>query len=127
MSVSDELRALRLEKRIPARELADAIREIYPRFDKALLSKVEHGVDYGVSLRPDVMDALYRKFAPELLEARRRARMGGNRLTCRISARLEEGAHSALQRQIRADGYATTQDWVADMVYKYLGWGSDHG
>lgn len=125
MSVSDEIRALRLALGIPAKDLADAIREVYPKFDKSLLSKVEHGLDYGICVRSDIMDALYAKFAPELLEPRKRARRGGNRLTCRISARLTNEAYGALQRQMEADGYATTQDWLTDMVAQYIGGGDN--
>lgn len=125
MSVSDEIRALRLALGIPAKDLADAIREVYPKFDKSLLSKVEHGLDYGICVRSDIMDALYAKFAPELLEPRKRARRGGNLLTCRISARLTDEAYEALQQRMMADGYATTQDWLTDMVAQYIG-GSDN-
>lgn len=124
MAVSDEIRALRLGLGIPAKDLADAIREVYPKFDKSLLSKVEHGLDYGICVRADIMDALYAKFAPELLEPRKRARRGGNRLTCRISARLTNEAYGALQRQMEADGYPTAQDWLTAMVAQYIG-GSD--
>lgn len=127
VSVCDEIRALRLGLGIPAKDLADAIREVYPKFDKSLLSKVEHGLDYGICVRADIMDALYAKFAPELLEPRKRARRGGNRLTCRISARLTNEAYGALQRQMEADGYATTQDWLTAMVIQYIGGGATHG
>lgn len=126
VSVGNEIRSLRLALGIPAKDLADAIKEMYPKFDKSLLSKVEHGLDYGICIRSDIMDALYAKFAPELLEPRKRARRGGNRLTCRISARLTDAAYGALQRQMEADGYATTQDWLTDMVMRYLEGGDGH-
>ena len=119
MSVSDEIRALRLAKNIPAKDIAETIRELYPKFDKTVLSKCEHGEDYGIHIRADAVDALYAKFAPELMEPRKKARRGGNLLTCRISARLTDEAYAALQQRMKADGYATTQGWIAAMVAQY--------
>lgn len=120
MPVSDELRALRLEKNLPAKAMADVIQRLYPKFDKTVLSKCEHGDEYWVQIRADAVDALYAEFAPELLAARKRARDGNRRLTHRVSARLTDEDYEALQRHMRADGYATNQDLITALVLRYI-------
>ena len=35
------------------------VQGLYPKYDKAMQSKCENGDDYGISLRPDAMRALY--------------------------------------------------------------------
>lgn len=119
MAISDELRALRVTKQIPAKEMAAVVQRLYPKFDKTMLSKCEHGGEYGATIPRDALDALYAAFAPELLEASKWNRRGRHRLTSRISARIEEADYKALQRNIAADGYDTIQSWLADMVSWY--------
>ncbi len=126
MPVSDELRALRLGKKLSAKAMADVIQRLYPKFDKTVLSKCEHGSEYGVQIRANAVDALYAEFAPELLEPRKRARDGNRRLTCRVSARLENDVYEALQRHMRTDGYATNQDLLTALVLRYIEEGHDH-
>lgn len=120
MSSSNDLRKLRTERGLSAKEMADVVRRAYPKFDKTVLSKCEHGDEYGVVIKDDALAALYAEFAPGSLEPPKATRHGKHRLACRISARLESDLYGALQRQIKADGYATTQDWLTDMVTKYI-------
>lgn len=117
--MAEELRELRISKQIPAKEMVTVVQAIYPKYDKTVQSKCENGEAYGVSIRPDALEALYSKFAPELLEARSKPRKEHHRLTCRISARLENEDFEALQQNIQADGYETMQDWLTDTVRKY--------
>ena len=118
--MSDELTKLRLGKQIPAKDMVAVVQELYPAFDKTMLSKSEHGDRYGVTLRRDAMDALIDTFAPEAKAAFKKRRAGGHRLTCKIACRLENDDYSALQQAIRANGYATTQDWLSDIVKEYI-------
>jgi len=103
----NDLRDLRVRKQLPVKDMVEVVRELYPKFDKTVQSKCENGDAYGILLRPDAMDALYRRFAPDILEGRRLARRERHRLTCRISARLENADYAALQQHLKADGYAT--------------------
>lgn len=119
MSIADELRTLRVDKQIPAKEMAAVVQRLYPKFDKTMLSKCEHGGEYGATIPRDALDALYAEFAPERLEASKWNRRGRHLLTRRISARLKEADYAVLQRNIAADGYPTVQDWLTDMVRKY--------
>ena len=118
--MADELRDLRRGKKIPAKEIVAAVQKKYPGFDKTVLSKVDNGNRYGVTLRRDVVDALIGEFAPEAREAVKWRRDGRHRLTHRIQARLEENVYSELQQALRRDGWETTQDWLTDMVKTYL-------
>ena len=116
----NELRDLRLAKKIPGDRIVEIVRQYHPKFDKTVLSKCEHGEAYGVRIGRKALNALYSEFAPELLPKVQRERNGRHRLTKRISCRLEDEEHAALSQQIDADGYETVQDWLADMVGQYL-------
>ena len=90
-STRNELMELRVGRGLPAREMVAVVQKLYPKYDKTMQSKCEHGEEYGVLLRPDALAALYSRFAPDVLEARKRSRHGKHRLTCRVTARLVEG------------------------------------
>ena len=115
-----ELRELRLSKEIPAKEMVAVVQALYPKYDKTVQSKCENGDAYGVNLRPDALKALYERFAPELLEAQKHAKTERHRLTCRISARLENETYEALQRHMEADGYDTNQELITALVLRYI-------
>ena len=108
------LKELRLRKNIPARDMVDVVKELYPKYDKTIQSKCENGEAYGVCLLPGAENAITRKFAPEL-----QRKKDGHRLTCRISCRLETVEYKQLMQNIKSDGFATTQDWLTDIVKRY--------
>ena len=116
----NELKALRVTKKIPARDMVEVVQKIYPKYDKTMQSKCENGELYGIELSRDAMDALYEKFDQERASAIRARRKDKHRLTCSIRARLEKPVYDALQRRIEAEGYATAQDWLTDKVMMYL-------
>ena len=116
----NELRDLRLRQQLLAKDMVEVVSTLYPKFDKTLLSKCEHSGDYGVMLMPDALELLYRKTDPEALESRRKPKKEKHRLTCRISARLEDDDYMALQQHLEADGYSTMQELLTDLVRRYL-------
>lgn len=118
--MSDELRELRLGKKLPAKEIVAVVQRMYPSFDKTMLSKSENGDKYGVSIRRDALNALIDEFAPEERKAIEHQRNGRHKLTRRISCRLPDDVADELLQQIQADGYKTTQDWLDGVVKKYL-------
>ncbi len=118
--MAGDLRELRLRCRLPAKEMVAVVQELYPKYDKTMQSKCERSAEYGVDLRPDAMEALYRRFDPAALEARKQKKNSGHRLTCRVSCRLEGEDYRALQQHIQGDGYKTMQEWLTDMVRAYL-------
>lgn len=117
--MDEKLRLLRISKQLPAKEMVAVVQLLYPKYDKTVQSKCENGEAYGVSIRPDALEALYSKFAPELSETRNKPRKERHRLTCRISARLEIEDFEALQQNVQDDGYETMQDWLSEIVREY--------
>lgn len=113
------LKELRMSKKIPAKDMVDVVRKIYPKFDKSLLSKCESN-SYGAELPEDAMQALYAAFAPEAVQPEKKNHSGKNLLTCRISARLPNDVYELLQQLIRSNGYETMQSFLADMVSNYI-------
>ena len=119
--MDNEVRALRIENGLPAKEMVSVVRELYPKFDKPLLSKCEHGDLYGVDLRPDALAALKQYAGNDgPSEAKNRRKADRHRKPGRCYVRLARDEYTALQRAIRADGYDTMQSWLEEMIKKYL-------
>lgn len=116
----NELRNLRVRNQLQVKDMVEVVRTLYPKFDKTVQSKCENGDSYGIMLRPDAMEALYKVFEPEALERRRRLKKERHKLTCRISARLTDSEYLLLQQHMEADGYATMQELLTDLVRKRL-------
>lgn len=124
-STPNELRELRTSRGLAVKEMVAVVQGLYPKYDKTVQSKCENRDAYGVTIRRDALKALYRHFAPELLEPKKRTRHGQHRLTCRISARLENRTFAALQQRMQADGYRTFQELLTALVASYLKGGTD--
>ena len=118
MSKENELRKLRVDLGIPAKDMVAVVQELYPKYDKTMQSKCENGDEYGVSIRPDAMKALYERFAPERLVKKRKK--DSHRLKGRVSCRLEDADFSALQQRMSKYGYATAQNLLTELVHQYL-------
>lgn len=116
----NELKALRVQKKIPAKDMVEVVRKIYPKYDKTVQSKCENSELYGTQLAPDAMAALYAVFDPERETPRSAPRKDKHRLTCSIRARLETPIYEALQQRIEAEGHATAQDWLTEKILAYL-------
>lgn len=114
------LQALRLSRSLPAKDMVEVVRAIYPKYDKTIQSKCERGAQYGIQLRKDAMDALMYSFgALEHLDAKRR-KSGGHKRSCRISCRLDDATYEALQQRINREGYTNMQSWLEQQVIQYL-------
>ena len=114
-----DLKTLRTSKNLSAKEMVAEVRKIYPKYDKVLQSKCEHGDVTGIELRKDAMNALVSKFAPELQKKKK----DFHRLTRRISVRLENDVYDRFVRRLAADGYATNQDCLTALVNSYISGG----
>ena len=115
-----DLKQLRVAKQIPGKDMVAVVQRRYPKFDKTMLSKCENGSVYGVMLRPDASEDLLQAFDAERITAAPPVKKCRHRLTCRISARLEDADYAALQQYSSEDGYATMQDWITDIVRAYI-------
>lgn len=118
--MADELHNLSLSKNLSTKEIVAAVQKHCPKFDKTLLSKVKHAEEYGVTLKPDVLNKVIDQLVPDEKAAIKKRRDGHHRLTCRISCRLKDDDYSALQQAIKADGYNTMQNWLTDLVREYI-------
>lgn len=112
--MSKTIRELRQELGIPVKDIVEVIKPMYPKFDKVMQSKAENP-EYGVELRKDAVEAVYRKFAPEKLEKR-----DTHRLTCRISCRLENEDCEKLKLISSSEGYETMQEFLSDIVLEII-------
>lgn len=118
--MADELKSLRISRGIPGKDMVAVVQELYPKFDKTVLSKCENGDAYGVTIREDARVRLYERFAPELAEAERGRKKDTHRLTHAVKARLTDEAFERLQRVMEACGYATAQDLITELVAKFI-------
>ena len=110
-----DLRDLRLSSGIPASEIAEAVKQVFPKFDRYLLSKCEQPDLYGVALLPRGMKAA-RALAPEIKPKKK----DGHRNQFRIYCRMDESTYKRLIAQIHQDGFKTVQDWIMDQVLAYI-------
>lgn len=117
--MDNKLRELRTEHGANARDMVKEVRKRYPKYDRSLHSKCERGDEYGVELRHDAMNLLYERFAPTNKPVNAPKR-DFHRLTYRIYGRLTKAAYTALQQQIKADGFDSVQSWITYSVQKYL-------
>ena len=117
--MSNDLQALRLSHSIPARDMAETVQKIYPRFDRYLLSKCEASEVYGVQLKHDALKALYLKYDPEAW-AKRKRKTDGHKNQFRIYCRMDQATYNRLISHIRQDGFKTVQDWMLDPIKAYI-------
>jgi len=100
--------------------MVDTVKVLFPKYDKMLQSKCEHGEEYGIDLKSKALDALLEKYAPELLEKERHRRNGCHRLKCQVACRLEDDEYAELIKAVKDDGFDTMQSWLTFSIRKYL-------
>lgn len=109
-----------LRETVPAKEMVAVIQQLYPKYDKTVQSKCDHGDEYGIQLRPDAEKAVLKRFAPEAAERRYGDRhKPAPRITCRVS----DADYSELQQALKADGL-TVQAWMSAKIEEYI---KNHG
>lgn len=107
---------LRVRKDLSIKEMVVTVRELYPRYDRFLQSKCEHGDEYGVDLRYDAFDALLAKFDPEALERARYIRGGRHKLRHKVMCRLTDSEYDDLMALLESKGTITIQAWLAALI-----------
>ncbi len=115
--MGSELKALRLKTGATTADMISVLQKTFPGYDKTMQSKCENPEKYGVTLQREAMGKLYEAFDPERRTDRKRDR---HLLPCRITARLPADVYTALQQTVTAQGYASTQEWLAEQVAEYL-------
>ena len=110
------LQRLRIDRGIPVRDMVEVVAAIYPKYDKVLHSKCEHGEEYGIRLRADAERTLKEHFALTGPDAPRRPRRSK---PCRVQVRLTEAAYRLLQQAIARSG-TTMQDLIEGLILNYI-------
>lgn len=118
------IRALRSERHIPVADIVEVVSSIYPRFDRYLLSKVEHGEEYGIRLRADAQHELLTHFKVTQDASKGKPRPNRTKPK-RISCRLTDKAYELLQRELDRTG-VTMQSWLEALIAKALIGGEAH-
>lgn len=119
------IRDLRTERHIPVGDIVEVVASVYPRFDRYLLSKVEHGEEYGIRLRADAWHTLMTHF--KLAQDGSKARRTPNRTKPkRISCRLTEKAYGLLQRELDRTGM-TMQGFIEALITQAISGGKTNG
>ena len=116
VKADNPLQRLRLERGIPVKDMVEVVQALYPKYDKVMQSKCEHGEEYGIQLRADAMRALVIRFAPD---RRKSLKASGRSKPYRIQARLTEAVYRPLQHVVKSQG-VTMQDFVERLILDYI-------
>ena len=108
------IREIRMKHGVPA--VVDTVKVLYPKYDRYIQSRVEHGDETGICLRRDAMRALVERFGPEPEKRPRSDRRSKPR---RVQARLSEVVYTALQRAVARSG-CTMQDFLEKLILNAL-------
>lgn len=90
--MGNPIRDLRLTHQLSALEMADVVRNIYPKFDRYLLSKCEASEVYGIQLMQDAKKALLLKYDPSMLK-KKDNRKCPHRIQCRLDEETFKAFH----------------------------------
>ena len=110
-------------------EIVPIIKELYPKYDAQLHSKVERPDSYGIDLRHDA-EAAVRKYFGQPAEEPKPATPGislktsrkpdYHRKPCSVRCRLTQEEYDHLQTIIQQDGYSTVQEWLHQLIFRHL-------
>jgi len=109
---------LRIENNLKSADIVAAAKTVCPSFDKAMLSKVENGGKYGISIKPEIMNAIIKLCVPDSSEVIKRRIRGGNYLSKRVQCRLGNGDYERLQQRLKDSKYDTMQDYLYSLIKK---------
>lgn len=105
-----------LDRQISAKEQVAVIREVAPRYDKHLHSKVQRPSLYGIRLTEVAEQAIVDAFG----SPQKTPKKDYHRIKGRIQCRLTEAEIDRLQQALNADGFGTMQDCLAYLVRGYI-------
>ena len=112
-----DVKQFRTEHALPAKRIVAVMREQYPKYDKALHSKVERPELYGIRLVRGAERLLEDAFAGTVPEPRKRE---NRRLPARLQCRVSRTDYRRLQLAFQGDGFDTMQSGLAHIIHAYL-------
>lgn len=111
---------------VTRREIVDAVRVKYPKFDKYLESKVEHPEAYGIRLckgAEDILEGLAAAVKDQTVNEKteaNRKKDAGRKLKNRIQCRLSDKDFKALKRYMDNHHFDTLQDCVTHILLAHI-------
>lgn len=119
-SSGNEITNLRISHALAARDMAETVQGLYPRFDRYLLSKCEATDQYGIEIKPDALKLLYMTYAPTEWKRYQRRHTDRHKRTHSIRCRLDDPTFQALLIMIHELGFETVQVWLESTVHVIL-------
>lgn len=108
------LREIRIKNNLSASEIVSQVRSLYPKYDKALLSKCENGEKYGITLKHRAMKMLIDNYGVIRKTENRK-------LNNRLTVRLSDEDYNAYKEALSESGYTTTQGFLNHIINYYIG------
>lgn len=112
-----DVKQFRMERGLPAKQIVSVMKEQYPKYDKALHSKVERPEQYGIRLVCGAEKLLEAAFAGTAPAAPKRE---NRRLPARLQCRVSRTDYRRLQLAFWSDGFGTMQSGLAHIIHAYL-------
>lgn len=126
-----QLKEIRQKAGITGKEVALAIREKFPKFQRQLLAQLEAPEKYGAIIHPEALQILCEYSGvqvvsgnpPEVaVEADKPPQKDAHRkLGKKLTLRMTEMDFTNLQKRIEHDGYKSVQSWLYDIIIQALG------
>lgn len=110
-------------RHIPAMDVVETVRTIYPGFDNPLLSKCRNYRQYGIALRRDAVSLLAEQFA---ITEQKAQKQPNRKKPKRVQCRLTEALYSRLQKELERTGL-TMQGFIENLIAKALPEGGGAG
>ncbi|MBR2132673.1 MAG: hypothetical protein IJ955_09130 [Oscillospiraceae bacterium] len=112
------------------KDVALVVRDMFPKFNRQLLSQCKNWKDYGIILHPNGLRAICNAYHQQLPRTPARGvptdaevppKKPENRKLCRkLAFRITTDDFEVLQQRIRRDGYETMQDWLYAQIIDLL-------
>ena len=128
------LKELRESTGVMAKEVASAVRNVFPKFNRQLLSQCEQWDKYGVVIHPDGLQAICNAYGLELVcelqpgndvhaeeKVLPKKKSENRRLGRKLTFRVTKDDFEALRERVQADGFGSVQAWLYEQITKLLG------
>lgn len=112
--MSRQLKRERIRRGIDAQDVAQAIRRYYPKYDRAMQSKVERPDDYGIKLLAHAEEIAREYIGLPAKKSDKR------RFQNRLYLRLPDDEYIQFREAMVTEGYDTDQDYMRMIIRYYM-------